>query len=51
VGWSGSGIVALDADGFEKLTTTPDYLDAAGRPMSAGPLTLDAYAVARIVDG
>jgi hypothetical protein len=47
----GGSIVALDADGFEKLTTTPDYLDVAGRPMPAGPLTLDAYAVARIVDG
>jgi hypothetical protein len=47
----GGSIVALDAEGFEKLTTTHDYLEVAGRPMSAGPLRLDAYAVARIVDG
>jgi hypothetical protein len=39
----------LDASGFEALTTQPDYLDGSDR-LPAGPLMLDAYAVARITD-
>ena len=45
---SGARIAVIDADGFERLTTTPDYLDAAGRDFAGGGLALDAYAVARI---
>jgi hypothetical protein len=43
-----SRAVLLDADTFEQLTSDPDFLEAAERPMSGSALTLDAYAVARI---
>ena len=45
---AGARAVVIDADGFERLTTTPDYLDKAARDFAGAPLTLDAYAVARI---
>jgi hypothetical protein len=41
-------ITVIDADGFEQLTTTPDFLEKAQRHLAPGPLVLDAYAVARI---
>ena len=45
----GARRVVIDADGFAALTTTPGYLDTAASDLPAGPLLLDAYAVARIV--
>ncbi len=43
--------MVIDAEAFASLTTTPDHLDRAARPLAAGPLSLDAYAVARIETG
>jgi hypothetical protein len=48
---AGARIAILDASGFEGLTRTPGHLDATTRPLPAGPVTLDAYAVARIESG
>lgn len=44
----GGRIAIIDADGFERLTTTPNFLEPAQRDLAPGPLSLDAYAVARI---
>jgi len=43
----GGRVSLLDANSFEALTTQPDYLDGSDR-LPAGPLMLNAYAVARI---
>jgi hypothetical protein len=48
---AGARIAMLDASGFEGMTRTPGHLDATARPLPAGPVTLDAYAVARIESG
>jgi hypothetical protein len=39
-------MAVLEAKEFERLATTPDYLDVAGRAVESGPVALDAYAVA-----
>ena len=44
----GGRVTRIDADAFERLTKAPDFLDTAGRDLALGPLSLDAYAVARI---
>ncbi|MGN6470157.1 MAG: hypothetical protein ACTHLC_11290 [Rhizobiaceae bacterium] len=44
-------IVVLNADAFEPMTTTPDFLDSAAESMPGSELALDAYAVARIEIG
>ena len=41
-------IVLMNAHAFERLTTTPDFLESAAAEISGVKLTLDAYAVARI---
>ncbi|HVX34604.1 MAG TPA: hypothetical protein VHC71_00105, partial [Hyphomicrobium sp.] len=41
-------IALMDADAFERLTTTPDFLEFAGIEMPGANLILDAYAVAWI---
>jgi hypothetical protein len=41
-------VVMLDADGFERLTADPAYLETGARDLSGPAVTLDAYAVARI---
>jgi hypothetical protein len=48
---AGGRVTLIDADYFERLTTTPDFLDNARRDVAPGPLWLDAYAVARIEYG
>ncbi|MBN9070038.1 MAG: hypothetical protein J0H34_00245, partial [Rhizobiales bacterium] len=47
----GARIVVLDADGFERLTADPAYLETAARDLSGPTVTLDAYAVARVSFG
>jgi len=47
----GARIVVLDADGFERLTVDPAYLETAARDLSGPTVALDAYAVARISFG
>jgi len=42
-------VSVLDADGFERLTVEPDYLDAAARETASASVDLDAYATARFV--
>jgi hypothetical protein len=44
-------MVVLNADAFEPMTTTPDFLDSAAESMPGSELALDAYAVARIEIG
>ncbi len=44
----GARVTLLDAEAFETLTLTPDFLDQGRRDLASGPLSLDAYAVARI---
>jgi hypothetical protein len=41
-------LVVISLDSFERLTTTPDFLDSAAGGMPGRELVLDAYAVARI---
>jgi hypothetical protein len=45
---AGGRITMIDAGNFERLTTTPDFLETAKRDLAPGALSLDAYAVARI---
>jgi hypothetical protein len=45
---AGGRVTVIDADSFEQVTTTPDFLDKARRELAPGPLALDAYAVARV---
>ena len=45
---AGARIVSLDADAFEELTRAADYLSTAAHALPAGPVRLDAYAVARL---
>jgi hypothetical protein len=45
---SSTRIVLMNADAFERLTATPDFLELTGAEMSGAKLMLDAYAVARI---
>ena len=46
---TGSSIVILDAEAFERLTTLPSYLDTAGQNIREATIKLGAYAVARIM--
>jgi hypothetical protein len=45
---SSTRIVLMNADAFERLTATSDFLEFTGAEMSGAKLMLDAYAVARI---
>ena len=47
--FEGSSLVVLDTEAFERLTTSPAYLDTAGQKIRDTTVRLDAYAVARIV--
>lgn len=44
----GGKIVSLDADAFERMATSVDFLAAGGHDLDGNSVTLDAYAVARI---
>jgi hypothetical protein len=46
---SGSRMAVLDASSFERATRDPDAFDASAAEVPAGPIRLDAYAVARLV--
>ena len=39
----------INADSFERATTDADWLNADGKPMANDSITLDAYAVARVL--
>jgi D-apionolactonase len=45
---AGGRITDVDAAGFDQLTRTPLFLESASRNLAAGPIELDAYAVAAI---
>jgi D-apionolactonase len=44
----GARMAMLDASSFERATRDPDALDASAADVPAGPIRLDAYAVARL---
>jgi hypothetical protein len=46
---SATRMAVLDAASFERATRDPDALDASAVDITAGPIRLDAYAVARLV--
>ena len=44
-------VAQLDVKSFERLTTSPDFLDTARNELASGRVELDAYSVARIEFG